>query len=520
MSHQRFGTLDRDHDGYVSSSERPLALRPEQFQRADRNRDGRLDFAEYLDAAASQRRVRIQAARAGRQAEVEADATAAPTAAPPGATPVAPTAGHSGALPPGLVFILGLISGLVVSRLWERRPRRASEPQSALVAGNPQQAVVLLEQQLACEMRPAQRAQLQSMLALALARSGQLQAAVKLIPVLDPERVTADELYQLGTNLESEYPAEARRVYEIVYARDVNFPGVRERLQSTVPANTAGYRIQEMLGSGGTGKVYRAASPDGRAVALKLLSPAARSALDRVRFGREAAALAALRHPGIVQLVDIGTAGDVPYLAMELLEGKTLARTPPDERPAARCVIEQILGALSCVHMAGFLHRDLKPSNVFVCQDGRVVLIDFGLACEQNATKLTRTGEVAGTVRYMSPEMAEFGTQTVRSDLFATALIAVELLYGLNVHGDGEQDEAHIVSSLRSGTYYEVAARVLKLHGKAGQILLRSLLPDPEGRPESAAALAKELAAAWDAPGLPPETLATVSRGDREELRS
>ena len=194
------------------------------------------------------------------------------------------------------------------------------------------------------------------------------------------------------------------------------------------------YEILSALGAGGMGAVYRAGDARlGRDVAIKVLPAAFSADPDRVhRFEREARAIAALNHPHICQVYDVGP----DYLVLEYIEGHPI-RGPLPAFEALR-LATQIAGALESAHGKGVLHRDLKPANVMVANGGSVKLLDFGLAKLMNAeTDVTRTvdGTVLGTVAYMSPEQAQGRTLDARSDIFSFGVVLYELVAGRRAFG-------------------------------------------------------------------------------------
>ncbi len=152
------------------------------------------------------------------------------------------------------------------------------------------------------------------------------------------------------------------------------------------------------------------------------------------RFIGEAKSVASLSHPNVVQVFDQGTDGDVVYLSMEYVPGRTLRDVLRDRgRLPAREALEvmiPVLAALGAAHQAGLVHRDVKPENVLLAHDGRVKVVDFGLARAVEATNQTRTGVMIGTIGYMSPEQVTSGAADARSDVYAAGIMLFELLTG------------------------------------------------------------------------------------------
>jgi tetratricopeptide (TPR) repeat protein/predicted Ser/Thr protein kinase len=196
----------------------------------------------------------------------------------------------------------------------------------------------------------------------------------------------------------------------------------------------AGYTIEETLGEGGMGVVYRAVDPTlDRRLALKVIRRATLSAAAKERFLREARAASRLNHPNIVTVYAAGEEDGYPYLAMEFVEGRTL-RGVIDEGPIpwdqAVQWTAQILDALHHLHAAGIVHRDLKPENIMVTADGVAKLMDFGVAHVSQSETLTQEGAIVGTVYYMSPEQATGKKADPRSDVFSMAAVFHEMLTG------------------------------------------------------------------------------------------
>jgi serine/threonine protein kinase/Tol biopolymer transport system component len=208
------------------------------------------------------------------------------------------------------------------------------------------------------------------------------------------------------------------------------------------------YEIVSPLGAGGMGEVYRARdSRLERDVAVKVLPASFSSDAERLRrFEQEARAVAALNHPNILAVYDIGTHEGAPYLVSELLEGETLRERLGGGALPARKVIDYAVQAahgLAAAHEKGIVHRDLKPENLFVTKDGRVKILDFGLAkltqteaaaasasLAPTTPSMTDPGIVLGTVGYMSPEQVRGKPADQRSDIFSLGAILYEMLTG------------------------------------------------------------------------------------------
>ncbi|MFC7217228.1 protein kinase [Streptomyces polyrhachis] len=212
------------------------------------------------------------------------------------------------------------------------------------------------------------------------------------------------------------------------------------------------YLVEELVGKGGMATVYRARDTAlGRIVAVKVMAPALSADDDgRERFRREARAVAAINHPGVVAVYDtgeeeFGPGGRVPYLVMEYVDGATLReRLPqrPGELPVAEALrlTAGILDALAASHACGMVHRDVKPANVMIGRDGAVKVMDFGIAraLGGQSAALTVTGLTVGTPHYMSPEQFESARSVDgRSDLYAAGVVLFQLLTGA-VPFDGE----------------------------------------------------------------------------------
>lgn len=269
------------------------------------------------------------------------------------------------------------------------------------------------------------------------------------------------------------------------------------------------YTVQELLGSGGMGEVYRANDARlARDVALKVITPKlVTDPAVRRRFQVEARAASALNHPAIVTVYDVGETGDISWIAMEWVDGQTLRDVlskGPLPLAEALTVAREIADGLAAAHEKGIVHRDLKPENIMVRPDGRAKILDFGLARQtiaeleasgsQAATEAgaaTVAGTILGTVGYMSPEQAAGRVADSRSDQFAFGLILYEMLTARRAFQRPSvvetlvaimRDEPSPLSSLRAG-----------VSGPLQELIARCLSKVPEDRFASSRELAATL---------------------------
>lgn len=288
------------------------------------------------------------------------------------------------------------------------------------------------------------------------------------------------------------------------------------------------FRIVREIGRGGMGIVYEAEQTSlGRRVALKVLPPALQvDGRVLARFRREAEAAGRLRHPNVVPVYVFGEAAGTPFLAMELVEGQSLAQTiaerkaalergegaSPADREAHRRlaaeVIARVADALDYAHGRGILHRDVKPGNILVEKDGTPRLTDFGLALDLDAASLTLAGEVFGSPLYMSPEQAFRRESPVdaRSDVYSLAVTLYELLT-LRLPYDGVT-QAEVLTALGSGAIVPPRTYDPGMPPALEQVILRALRKDPRERHATAAAFASDVRAAVEGrPVAPPPAL-------------
>ena len=268
------------------------------------------------------------------------------------------------------------------------------------------------------------------------------------------------------------------------------------------------YEVLGPLGSGGMGEVYRAKDPRlARDVAIKVLPTAFSSDPDRLRrFEQEARAAGLLNHPNVMAIYDLGVHEGAPYVVCELLEGETLRSELAGGALALRRALDyaaQMAQGLAAAHEKGIVHRDLKPENVFVAREGRIKILDFGLAKLTHAkegglttdlptaTAGTEPGVVLGTLGYMSPEQVRGKPADHRSDLFAFGAILYEMLSGKRAfHGDSAADT---MSAILREDPPELSETNRTVPPALDRIIRHCLEKNPERRFHSAADLAFDL---------------------------
>ena len=248
-----------------------------------------------------------------------------------------------------------------------------------------------------------------------------------------------------------------------------------------------GFVVHERIGQGGMGEVFRCTRvSDQVPVAVKILTPQMAAVPDYVRrFGREAAAMAQLDHPGIVRLLGRGKAGQHVFIAMELIEGESLRTWAHRNRPPAKqlaALLAQVAHALAYAHARAVVHRDLKPDNVLVTPGLKTKMLDFGLAGlhAEGAQCLTQSNVAMGTANYMAPEQRKDAKRADhKADIYSFGVMAYELLTG----------------ELPVGKFAPPSKMVPGLEPRWDALVERCLEPNPAARPHSALELAHSLEA-------------------------
>ena len=275
------------------------------------------------------------------------------------------------------------------------------------------------------------------------------------------------------------------------------------------------YRVQRRIGQGAMGVIYQAHDPViGRDVAIKLIRADLIDGEERAdyiaRFQREAQTAGRCMHPNIVAIYDFALHEGNPFLAMEFVQGASLAqvlrergRFAPEDAVA---IMLQMLDALACAHAMGVVHRDVKPANVLLLPDNRVKMTDFGIA-RFDSSELTQMGAVVGTPSYMSPEQIRGEEVDARSDLFAAGAVLHEMLSGVRAFAG--RDATEVAYRLINEEPADIATLAGGISPGLTDVLRRALAKTPQARLNSAQEMAAALRAAAVRPA-PPDPDATM----------
>ena len=256
------------------------------------------------------------------------------------------------------------------------------------------------------------------------------------------------------------------------------------------------YRLDEEIGRGGMGVVFRAWDSDlERSVAVKILGAHHQVGDARERLFREARAAAALSHPRVVAVHDVGEHKNMPYLVMELIEGPSLKEHKPETLEETIDFATQLCEALEHAHEHGLVHRDLKPANVLLAESSgapSVKLVDLGLAVRERAVRITREGGITGTVNYMAPEQALGKAIDGRTDLYALGVMLYEFATG-RLPFDGDNPLAVLSQHLHAPVVPPRTYRA-DMPESLEAAILRLLAKDPDDRFATAGEAALALA--------------------------
>lgn len=281
---------------------------------------------------------------------------------------------------------------------------------------------------------------------------------------------------------------------------DANTHSTADAPHSFESEHVGDYRLVDVIGVGGMGIVYRAEDPRlRRTVALKVMKPdVAANEMARKRFLREAESAARIDHENIVTIYQVGEHEGVPFIAMRHLVGESLRQKLKREgRIDPRVVANigrQVATGLAAAHQLDLIHRDIKPENLWLeAETGRVKILDFGLARSQTSdVRLTQSGVVLGTPKYMSPEQATAKTVDHRSDLFSLGSVLYHLLSGHEPFGG--TDSASTLINVTQAEFDPVEKVCPHLHPGLARIINRLLAKHPSKRPQTAREVAMTLA--------------------------
>lgn len=274
------------------------------------------------------------------------------------------------------------------------------------------------------------------------------------------------------------------------------------RINTPLPESIGRFKIQEVLGRGGMGEVYKAFDPTlQRTVAVKTVRPDIDQPEYLERMMREAQACARLSHPNIVTIYEAGQHDGVVYIAMEYLQGKDLADLL-DKRSLSYeekiRILSKVLDALQHAHAQNVVHRDIKPSNVLICADGTVKLMDFGLARVLVADTLTASGNVLGTPHYASPEQLKGEKVDHRTDIYSTGVMAYEMLAGRRPFEPDNESISSVILKVIQTPAAPMDTEMSRMLPAIESIVQRAMAKAPGDRFQSADEMRQALASFLD----------------------
>jgi len=274
------------------------------------------------------------------------------------------------------------------------------------------------------------------------------------------------------------------------------------RINTPLPESIGRFKIQELLGRGGMGEVYKAFDPTlQRTVAVKTVRPDIDQPEYLERMMREAQACARLSHPNIVTIYEAGQHDGVVYIAMEYLQGKDLADLL-DQRSLLYeekiRIISKVLEALQHAHVQNVVHRDIKPSNVLICADSTVKLMDFGLARVLVADTLTASGNVLGTPHYASPEQLKGEKVDHRTDIYSTGVMAYEMLSGRRPFEPDNESISSVILKVIQTPAAPMDTEMSRMLPAIESIVQRAMAKAPGDRYQSADEMRQALASFLD----------------------
>ncbi|MFC5541297.1 Stk1 family PASTA domain-containing Ser/Thr kinase [Ureibacillus suwonensis] len=272
------------------------------------------------------------------------------------------------------------------------------------------------------------------------------------------------------------------------------------------------YKVIKLIGGGGMSNVYLAHDMIlNRDVAIKVLRyDSANEEESMRRFHREALSATSLTHPNIVSIYDVGEDGDMHYIVMEYVKGKTLKQYIKENAPLSPArsvqIMKQLASAISHAHENQIIHRDIKPQNILMDENGNVKITDFGIATSLAATSYTKTNSVMGTVHYLSPEQARGGVATKKSDIYALGIVLYELLTG-EVPFSGESPVSIALKHLQAETP-SVRDFDASIPQSLENVILKATAKNPDHRYASVEEMAADL-----------ETVLSPSRRNEPKFR-